>query len=203
MKFKVLGVTIELSFVLVAVFTLIVILDTSQRLICCFVSALLHEAGHIFIMCRLGKKPKKIICQLFNIKIIDNSRVFYSYKADLLVVLSGVIVNFILSIFSFIFFYISNMELLLTFSIVNLLTGLFNLLPVSNLDGGQAIYLILTQKFTEKTANRIIDVLTVLLIFPISIAGFIVLLNSKYNFSLLLISVYLIITLIIKNSKYF
>ena len=95
------------------------------------------------------------------------------------------------------------MELLLTFSIVNLLTGLFNLLPVSNLDGGQAIYLILTQKFTDKTANRIIDVLTVLLIFPISIAGFIVLLNSKYNFSLLLISVYLIITLIIKNSKYF
>lgn len=203
MKFKVFGITIELSFVLVAVFAIIVISDTSQRLICCFLSALFHEAGHIATMCKLGKKPKKIICQLFNIKIIDDSRAIYSYKTDLLVVLSGITVNFFLSIFSFIFYHISNMELLLTFSIVNLLTGLFNLLPVSNLDGGQAIYLILSQKFTDETANKIIDVLTVLLIFPISIAGFIVLFNSKYNFSLLLISVYLIITLIVKNSKYF
>lgn len=203
MKFKTFGITIELSFILVAVFTLIVISDTSQRLICCFVSALCHEAGHIATMCRLGKKPKKIICQLFNIKIIDDNRAMYSYKADLLVILSGIIVNFFLSIVSFVFFYISKSELLLTFSIVNLFTGLFNLLPVSNLDGGQAIYLILIKKFTEKTANRIIDILTVLLIFPISIAGFIVLFNSKYNFSLLLISVYLVITLIVKNSKYF
>lgn len=203
MKFKIFGINICFSYIFVAVLTLIVFLDTSQRFLFCFVSALCHELGHIFTMSKLGRKPKKIICQLFNIKIIDTTRAVFSYKTDLAIVLSGVVVNFSLSLISYLIFLISNLEIFLTFSIVNLLTGAFNLLPVSNLDGGQAIYLILAQKLSDKTANRIIDVLTVLLILPISIAGFIVLFNSKYNFSLLLISVYLVITLIVKNSKYY
>ncbi len=203
MKFKIFGIKIYVSFVFVAVFTLLIFLDTSQKLICCFISALCHESGHIFTMSKLGRKPKKIICQLFNIKIIDTTRAIFSYKTDLAIVLSGILVNFIFSFFSFLLYLISNLEILLTFSIVNLLTGVFNLLPVSNLDGGQAIYLVLTQKLSDKTVNRIIDILTILLIFPISIVGFIVLFNSKYNFSLLLISVYLVITLIVKNSKYY
>lgn len=203
MKFKIFGINICFSYIFVAVLTLIVFLDTSQRFVFCFISVLCHELGHIFTMSKFGRKPKKIICQLFNIKIIDTTRAVFSYKTDLAIVLSGVVVNFSLSLISYLIFLISNFEIFLTFSIVNLLTGAFNLLPVSNLDGGQAIYLILTQKLSEKTANRIIDVLTVLLILPISIAGFIVLFNSKYNFSLLLISVYLVITLIVKNSKYY
>ena len=82
-------------------------------------------------------------------------------------------------------------------------TGVFNALPVSNLDGGQALYLLLTLKFSDTTANKVIDILTIILIFPTAILGFILLFNSKYNFSLLLISIYLIIALMEKNSKFY
>lgn len=187
----------------VAVFTLLIILDNNQRLLCCFLSAICHEAGHILAMCKTGKKPEKITFQLFDIKITDSKRVVFSFKEDSIVVSAGICVNFLLSLISLILYYISNSEIFLSFSIVNMFTGVFNALPVSNLDGGQALYLLLTQKFSDTTANKVIDILTIILIFPTAILGFILLFNSKYNFSLLLISIYLIIALMEKNSKFY
>lgn len=203
MKLNTFGIEIYLSFTVVALFSIFVLFDKSGNLICCFISAFCHEAGHIFTMCRLNLKPEKIKISLFDIKILDKNRNLCSYNANLAVVLSGSAANFLLFIIAVILFLFIKAEILLRFSAVNLFTGMFNLLPVSNLDGGQALYLLLIRRFSEKTTDRIIDFLTVLLILPTAVIGFIVLFRSKYNFSLLLISVYLLSALILRKSKFY
>ena len=203
MKLNTFGIEIYLSFTVVALFSIFVLFDKSGNLICCFISAFCHEAGHIFTMCRLNLKPEKIKISLFDIKILDKNRNLCSYNENLAVVLSGSAANFLLFIIAGILFLFIKAEILLRFSAVNLFTGMFNLLPVSNLDGGQALYLLLIRRFSEKTTDRIIDFLTVLLILPTAVIGFIVLFRSEYNFSLLLISVYLLSALILRKSKFY
>lgn len=203
MRLRLFDIEFKISFLLVSVFALIAVFDRECKLFICFLSAFLHELGHIFAMCKNNCKPKSIICNLFDIKIIDNNRVLTSFKANIIIILSGVIVNFSVAVIVYVLFYFSEIEIFFTVASVNLLMGTFNLLPVSNLDGGQALYLILSRKFSFKTADKTIDVLTILLILPTAVFGFIILFNSKYNFSLLLVSIYLIISLVLKKSKFY
>uniref|UniRef100_UPI0002DC4984 site-2 protease family protein n=1 Tax=Ruminococcus bromii TaxID=40518 RepID=UPI0002DC4984 len=88
-------------------------------------------------------------------------------------------------------------------AMANLCTGLFNMLPVMSLDGGQLMYVILCRKFSEKSAERIINITAVIILFPLTVLGFMVLLNSKYNFSLLFVCAYLIASLLCKNNRYY
>lgn len=203
MKLKIFGIEIRLSFIPAALLSVLIVLDQSGNLCCCLLSAILHELGHIIAMCRRNCKPEKIVIKLFDIQIIDGKRSFCSQKDSLVIVLSGALTNFALSLISAILYYFFEIEILYLFTIVNFLTGAFNLLPVSNLDGGQALYLLLSRKFSEKSTERIIDALTVILILPTAILGFVVLFQSKYNFSLLLISIYLVLSLILKRSRFF
>lgn len=203
MRLRLFDIEFKISFLLVSVFAIITLFDRQCKLFICFLSAFLHESGHIFAMCKNNCKPKSVICNLFDIKIIDNKRALTSFSANLIIVLSGVIVNFLAAIFSYILYYFSQIEIFFTVSAVNLLMGVFNLLPVSNLDGGQALYLILTKKLSFETADKIIDLLTILLIMPTAVIGFIILFNSKYNFSLLLVSIYLLAALVLKKSKFY
>lgn len=85
----------------------------------------------------------------------------------------------------------------------NLCTGLFNMLPVMSLDGGQLMYVILCRKFSEKSAEKIINITAVIILFPLTVLGFMLLLNSKYNFSLLFVCSYLIASLLCKNNRYY
>ena len=72
-----------------------------------------------------------------------------------------------------------------------------------SLDGGQLMYVILSRKFSEKSAERIINITAVIILFPLTVLGFMVLLNSKYNFSLLFVCTYLIASLLCKNNRYY
>ena len=53
----------------------------------------------------------------------------------------------------------------------------------------------------KKTKNKIVDILTVIFLVPLSVSGFIFIFNSSYNFSLLFAALYLISTLVSKEYK--
>ena len=88
------------------------------------------------------------------------------------------------------------------FAISNLSVGMFNLLPVLSLDGGQLIFIILRQRVGADKAEKIVDIITFITIFPLAVLGFIVLFESKYNFSLLFVCVYLIVSLLTRGNRY-
>lgn len=160
----------------------------------CFLSITLHELGHLFSMLLCKFQVSGLEIRLFEIKIIENKRSLNNLNYDIFVTLMGPFTNILL----FLIF----IHFLPSFAYVNLFLGIFNMLPCNNLDGGQLIYLLLSKRLDYKIIERIIDILTVITVLPVFILGVFVLFQSKNNFSLLFISLYLILSLFVRNKKY-
>lgn len=200
MKTKLFGISFSVSYPAVAFLTLALICDRKGTVIICFLSSLLHEIGHIIAMKLTGAKLKSVCFNLGDVAInADSSKL--SHRSEIFVNLSGVAVNFLLSLLSFAVFAVSNAEFFKSVAISNLLIGTFNLLPVRFLDGGQLILLFLQKRFTPKSCERTVDILTLVFLVPIATMGLIFIFNSGYNYSLLFAALYLISTLVSKEYK--
>ena len=79
--------------------------------------------------------------------------------------------------------------------------GIFNLLPIETTDGGQILKIILSKKISVTTADTIMTVLSFIFIIPISIAGFYVLINSQYNYTMLFAVLYFVTALVFGFKK--
>ena len=198
MTFQLGKISFEISFPLVALMTAVIIFDTSMSVIICFTSVIAHETGHLLALRHFGSYPKKIKLTLFDIAIIDREKINRSDKAEIIITLAGVTVNFILAGISY--FFIQNPYMEIFFN-TNLTLGLFNSLPIDSLDGGQALFILLSRKFSPFTSMKILDIISFMILIPVAVMGFLVLLQSKYNFTLLLTALYLIAIILLKNRK--
>lgn len=201
MKLKLFSVELRVSYPAVAFFTLALICDKNKTMLICLLCSLFHEAGHIAAMKLSGAKLKSVSLNLGDVAINADSTTL-SYNAEVFVTISGVAVNFILSGVSFAVYSVSKDNISFSFGVSNMLIGVFNLLPVRFLDGGQLLMYLLQKRFTPKICDKITDVLTVVFVIPIAIWGIIFLFNSSYNFSLLFAAIYLICTLVSKEYKH-
>lgn len=188
MKAKFLGISFEASFLTVALMSIVLILDKSGKVFLCFLCAMIHECGHLLAMMLFSVKPKSVALRLFDIVIdADTDK---SFLADLVITLSGPILNFLTAI---LFFFISY-----PMFVISVFIGAFNLLPLETFDGGHALTLILSKKLCVVAVRRILRTLTFILLLPLFFIGILVLFYSKYNYSLLLISLYLLAILFTK-----
>ncbi len=188
MKLTLKNVTINASFLSVAVMSSVLILDTSGKIFMCFFSAFLHEMGHLLAMIGFSVKPKSITLRLFDIVIVaDSDRAIIS---DIVITLSGPLMNFM----SALAFYCYSHELF----IINLFVGCFNLLPIETFDGGYVLKLMLSRKLSLSATRLILKTLTFIILVPMFFLGILVLFYSKYNYTLLMISLYLLAILFLK-----
>lgn len=201
MTFQLGKISFELSFPLVALMTAVIIFDTSMSVIICFAGVIAHETGHLLALRHFGSYPKKIKLTLFDIAIIDRKKITLSDKAELIITLAGVTVNFILAIISYFLLTVTKNPYIEIFFNTNLTLGLFNSLPIDSLDGGQALFILLSRKFSPFTSMKILDIISFIILIPVAVMGFLVLLQSKYNFTLLLTALYLIAIILLKNRK--
>jgi len=202
MRFNFLKIRFEISYLLMCVLAILVIAECFCNFFWCIGAVIIHELGHIVPMCIFGYSPEKIKISMFEISISDNSRQKRSFWQNFFIILFGPFVNFICFI-SFYLLYLYGKDFYLPIAIANLSVGLFNFMPVLSLDGGQLLYLVLCRKITDTNAERTVDILTVVFIFPMFALGFLLLFNSKYNFSLLFVCVYLVFSLVLKNNRYY
>lgn len=201
MKLKIADVPVEISYTLICIAAICIILNIFEGLVWCALAVIIHESGHLLAMLKCGHAPERIKISAFEIKIFDSKRQSRSEKQNFFIIFSGPAVNFICFIPFYLLYLLGN-EFALPFAISNLSVGLFNLLPVLSLDGGQLIFIILRQRVGADKAERIVDIITFITIFPLAALGFIVLFDSKYNFSLLFVCVYLIISLLTRGNRY-
>ena len=188
MKFCFRGVRFELSFIAVAAMSLVLILDTTGKVVACFISAFIHECGHLLAMYCFKVKPQCVSLRVFDVAIVASGD--RPLVADLFITLAGPVINFLSA---FVFYYFSPM--LFVSSVV---IGLFNLLPIETFDGGHALQILLSRRFEPKVCIYILKILTLLLLIPCLTFGILMLFYSKYNYSLLLISLYLLAVLFLK-----
>lgn len=202
MKFNFYNIKISVSFLLVCLSALCIILGIFDGFLYCFFAVIIHETGHLVPMCVLGYRPDKIKISLFEISITDKYKRIRSDKENLIIIFFGPLANFICFIVFYLLYLVSIKEFSL-FAFANLSVGLFNIMPVMSLDGGQIIYILLCKRFPYERSERIVNVLTFIIIFPLAALGFLVLFNSKYNFSLLLVCVYLVMSLVCRDNRYY
>ncbi len=190
MRFKLGGTEAELSFSLLCAAALCAVSGMMKGFLWCVSAILLHEGGHILMMRRLGYFPERIKISLFEITIEDGGRQSRKAYENALIIFFGPFANFICFSLSFLL-YLGGMEKLLPFAAANLSVGLFNSLPVLSLDGGQLLYLGLCRRHAPRFAERAVDAATFCCVFPLAVLGFMLLLRSRYNVSLLFVSLYL------------
>ncbi len=166
----------------------VLVLDVSGKVFMCFLCAVIHECGHLFAMSLFSIKPQSVTLRLFDI-VID-ADIDKSFLADLVITLSGPILNFLTAI---LFYFISY-----PMFVISVFIGAFNLLPLETFDGGHALKLMLSKKLSYVAVRRVLKTLTFILLLPLFFVGILVLFYSKYNYSLLLISLYLLAILFIK-----
>lgn len=193
MKIRLKKFNLSLSFSSIALLAFIVVSNFYTGYLLSFLSILIHESGHLIAMVLCSRSPDGLEISAFDIRIIKNQKYTLTLPENIFITSAGALMNFLCCL---LFLHINE-----TFAYVNLFIGLFNLLPASTLDGGQLLFLFLNRKLTPDLSCKIVDVVTIFISFPLFIVGILVLLNSKYNFSLLIISIYLILSLFMKKDK--
>ena len=158
--------------------------------------AAFHEMGHLAAM-MLSKEPvSSISFGLVNIGIESEN-----CEENIFIFASGPLVNLALAICFFIFYNFSGAFIFKTAFMQNLFLAGLNLLPISSLDGGKILKIILLKKFDFALAEKISSVISVIFLVPVFVCGFLVLFSFKYNFSLLIIGCYLISYIFCRESK--
>ena len=188
MKLRIADCRIIFGYEAVAALTAVLLLDRENRVIGCFFAAILHELGHIVMMRLCGVRVRCVRLRLFDVLIeAENAP---SVRADVLITLGGPAANFM--------FAAAFSPFCLKLALPNLMLGVFNLLPVMSLDGGHLLSVCLRRR-SPRVCETVLRTATFVCLLPLMTAGFILLCRSGYNYSLLVISLYLTAVLFLKH----
>lgn len=187
------GIRFELSLLFPAMVVVMLTLDPTAMAMWCVAASAMHEAGHFIALLALNCTPKKICMGIFGIRVEQDPAHRLGYAANCAVSLAGPLVNLIS--FGVLSCFTGNGAA----AMVHLTLGVFNLLPIEPLDGGQALYSLLALRHSEEKARKIVMWVSVLTLLPIAAAGFYLLIASGYNFTLLAVCGYLCLLLLLKR----
>lgn len=202
MKFKIFSIPVTISYTYICIIAVCIITNQFTSFLYCILAVIIHETGHLLPMKHFRCLPDKIKISLFEISISGSLRQQKSLKENFIIIFFGPFVNFICFILLYLLYLICS-DIFQPPAYANLCVGLFNILPVMSLDGGQLLYLALRCRLSDKSAERCVNVITFIVLFPLAALGFLVLFNSKYNFSLLFVCIYIIFSLVFRNNKFY
>ena len=198
MKFKLLGTEIYVSFLFVAIISLMLAFDKTGLALPTLISVAAHELGHLCVMWMLESTPKSIRLIPASVQITRDFS--YCYKNDILIALSGPAVNLLL----FFVFYINYLTFknygVFCYAIINLIVCLFNLLPVTGLDGGTVLFSLIAKRGDVNRAMLTLRIITLILASATLFLAITLTLRGKLNISVYIVAIYLFMSQILKYS---
>lgn len=190
MTFHVHNTEITARFGFFAVLALLLCLDGGAHVLPAVLACLVHEAGHLLAAHLCGMRIEAVRFGALGIQMVgDSGSVSHFRRAA--VSLAGPLTNLL--------FFVLLLPVPQEFCAVQLLLFLFHILPAVPLDGGMALYSLLCSVCPEKRAATWVTVISALLALGLGTLGFSILLRTRYNFSLLFLSVYILLYLVLKR----
>lgn len=186
LEFKCKNIHICLSFSFFALFAVLFYSNQTIKILLPLLACILHELGHIFMMCIYKCNPRKIVFYGGGIKICPNCRII-SYQKEIAVLFAGCITNLSLGIVLTILGVFSD------FAFSNITLGLFNLLPFKAFDGGQILRLMF-DNLQSARLNKLYNYAVKSLCIVIIIAGIICMIKFKASVSLAVTICYIIVS---------
>ena len=180
---------IKIGFLFVCMLSLLSFLDKSGTIFLSLVFSLFHEMGHIIAIALCKGRIDELSFHPYGIEMKLSKTNTFTTLNEIIVTASGCMVNLL-------FLLIPNK----TVQQINIGIFLFNVLPVGNLDGGRITRLAFTCFFGEGKGERLSLAVSFLTLIPLSAIGFYAVFTLQQP-SLLVCSIYLFVTLIIKREK--
>ena len=197
LSFKLLGVRIEISFLLISMLALFSYFDESGIFLAAFFSALLHESGHIIATILLKIPIKELAFKPFGIRMkLKTSMELVPFRKKIIVLLGGSTAN----LFCFFLFW-ALCGSISDYALIHLITAVFNLLPSGTLDGGRILSEILSHKTNAYRTQIFCDIVSVIFAVLLFVLGFFILVRTRYNISLIITAIYLFIMVIVRQKK--
>lgn len=193
MQFKIKNTEVKISFSFFALVLLFLTLDSDRNFLLILAFALLHELVHILFITLLSSAPKKVNFTLFGADILRDNSSNINYNSEIIINASAPIFNLI------VWFLCFNNPELTEIAEINLVLGVFNLLPFYNFDGGNALNNLLLKYLSVNVAEKLMTVVSVLVTVAFSFLTIVIFVEFKHNFSLMFISAYMIFCIIFKK----
>lgn len=197
MKFKFLGTQVYVSFLFMAVLTVMLATDKTGFMLPTLFAIIMHEAGHLFAMWVLDVAPKRI--KLIPASVQITADITRRYKTDIAVSLCGPLTNLLLFAVLYINFISFKNEAVLVYALINLIIGVFNLLPVTGLDGGTILFSMLAKRMDYNRARCILRIITLILSATMLFLGVMFTLRGKINVSIYILGLYFLVMSILKS----
>lgn len=162
-------------------------LDLGRVLACYLAAALLHEWGHAWTARRLGARIRRLRLTVLGAEMTLDGRERLSYGGELLVEAAGPAVNLLTGLAALA---LGGPGWLADFAGASLVLGVFNLLPLAPLDGGQMVRSALSLLASPEAGERAARWAGLLLGGVLLALGVMVALGSGYNLSLLAVALW-------------
>lgn len=193
--FTVFGIKIRVSIGFAGLICLMLYIDKSGLILPVIFAVILHEFGHLLALLLLKCKPKRVELKVGAVGIFGDF--LLKPKGEFIMFLSGSSVNiFCFSVLYIIYCFIENLQIL-NYSLVMLVVGVMNLLPVIGLDGGSLMKIFLSSFLKISTAKNITLAFSIVTSIAITVLGISIFLNTKTNPSLVLLGIYLLLQILI------
>lgn len=197
MKFKFFGTEIYVSFLFCAVVCFMLAVDRTGLVIPTLFAVFIHETGHLLAMWAADCQPKQIrlipssvqIVRSFSPKRCGEAAIAFCGPAANLVIFGVLTANY----------FIFKSEQSITFALLNLVIAVFNLLPVSGLDGGTLLTLFVAHFTDIYRAERIVRIITAVFAFAAFLLGVYLWVSGTVNISVFIVAVYLGVCSLIKK----
>lgn len=201
MTFSVNKIKITFDYFTAAFICIVIIAANDGRYITALICTAIHECSHLAAMKFYSRDEICVTVNLFNISIKDSMRLSRPYRQDAVIICAGPAANLLTAAAAFPFYIFFSSTLACNIMMISLALAIFNIMPLESTDGGQLLCLVLKRRFSEQTSELIVTVITVIFLLPTATLGFIILLQSKYNYTLLFASLYLSALLLTKCGK--
>lgn len=165
------NVRVSFSLLFPAMLALLCSLQQGRLTAWCLLAAVMHECGHLLMLCLLGNRPREIRFSAFGMCLVLGDTPMRR-RHHIVTALGGPLVNLLTAA---ILTTVGGDRDILA---IHLLLGLFNLLPIYPLDGGQC----LSEGWSRRLVSYIVlSLLTVLAVYMV----------VQGNISLIVVTLYL------------
>ena len=190
-RFRLGGCGVELGvscFILVA-FACLFMGDRAPAMLLC---VLCHEGGHLLALAAFGMAPRRAVLSALGCRMVLPPGPGLPWGRAAVVALAGPGANLLCFCACWLAGRASGAVGLCSLSL-----GLLHLLPIQPLDGGLALRRLLEARLSPGGAERAGRWVSAGLLAPLWVLGFLVLLRTRYNYSLLALALYLMLYLVL------
>lgn len=177
-----LKISVKFSFLFIVCFVLL--FDENYISFFSLIASVIHESAHILTLLLLDRCNIKVTLKLMGLSIHAPER---NPRHEWIFLLSGPLTNFLMTLFY---------PFSPVFGAVNLCVGIINLLPISFTDGGRLLSVLLRKNLSSSAAARVELIVSSVFLILIFAAGLFITLSNPYNFTILILIVYLSIAVI-------